>query len=508
MALAEALERGREQYPEKTAVISGDDRWSYADLDAITDRIAARLIGIGIRPGDRVALHFANRAELVQSYYACFRIGAVAVPLNTRLKGAELEYILNHSGARLYLGQHDLFSEIQGVRSGWNQIERIYLAGPYSDFPEVRPFSELTEAAADDIAFPAVDADAVAAILYTSGTTARPRGVTHTHRTLERKLAFHIQNAGLESTDIVAAAASMGHIAAFALQMLPTLAIGATLLLIPQFEPEPVLRAMEQHRSTQFFGLPVMYNALLLCPGASAFDLSALRWCLAGGDAVPTELQRRFRETFSAEISEGCGMTELVPYCINRQGGARREGSIGQPSAGVTLRIVDETGREVPPGEVGEIIARSDAAMVGYWNDPESTAATLKDGWLHTGDLGRVDADRYYWFVGRKKEIIVRGGSNISPLEVEEVLYQHPAVREAGVIGIPHESLGEQVAAFVALNEGANASSEELKQFLQARLAAYKVPETITFLPDLPKGPTGKIHRKTLRDQAVESLPT
>jgi long-chain acyl-CoA synthetase len=497
MALAEALTRGRDQYPEKTALISGDDRWSYAELDAITDRIGARLIGIGIRPGDRVALHFANRAELVQSYYACFRIGAVAVPLNIRLKGAELEYILNHSGARLYVGQHDLFSEVQGVRSCLNGIERLYLAGSRSDYPDAQPFDELTEPGADGVGFPAVDADAVAAILYTSGTTARPRGVTHTHCTLERTLAFHIRNAGLDSTDIAAAAASMGHIGT---RMLPTLAVGATLLLIPRFEPEAVLRAMEQHRATQFFGLPWMYNALLLCPGASAFDLSALRWCLAGGDAVPTELQRRFKETFGAEIFEACGMTELVPYCINRQGGARREGSIGQPSAGVALRIVDEIGREVLPGEVGEIIARSEAAMVGYWNDPESTAATLKDGWLYTGDLGKVDADGYYWFVGRKKEIIVRGGSNISPLEVEEALFQHPAVREAGVIGVPHASLGEQVAAYVALNDGVTASVEELQQFLRERLAAYKVPETITFLPELPKGLTGKIHRKTLRD--------
>jgi long-chain acyl-CoA synthetase len=196
-------------------------------------------------------------------------------------------------------------------------------------------------------------------------------------------------------------------------------------------------------------------------------------------------------------------MTELVPYCINRQGGNRKEGSIGQPSAGVTLRLVDESGCDVPAGEIGEIIARSEATMVGYWNDPGATAAALRDGWLYTGDLGRIDEDGCYWFVGRKKEIIVRGGSNISPLEVEEALYQHPAVREAGVIGVPHEALGEQVAAFVAVKEGTNPSVDELQQFLQDRLAGYKIPETIFFLPDLPKGPTGKIHRKTLRDRAA-----
>jgi long-chain acyl-CoA synthetase len=355
------------------------------------------------------------------------------------------------------------------------------------------------------VAFPAVADAAPAAIMYTAGTTARPRGVTHTHCTLERTLSFHIEIAGLTHQDIVAAAASMSHVAAFGIQMLPTLAIGATLLLISRFEPEPVLHALERHRVTQFFGLPVMYNALLNSPGAGSSDLSSLPWCLAGGDAVPTELQRRFKEVFGADVSEGCGMTELVPYCINRQGGDRKQGSIGRPSAGVTLRIVDERGRDVPPGEVGEIVAKSEAARVGYWNDPESTAATLRDGWLYTGDLGRVDADGWYWFIGRKKEIIIPGGSNVSPLEVEEALFQHPAVREADVAGVPDEHLGERVVAFVALKADASPSAEELQAFLREHLAAYKVPETITFLTELPKGLTGKIHRKTLREWAAVS---
>jgi long-chain acyl-CoA synthetase len=507
MALAEALKRGCERYPEKSALIAGDQTWSYARLDAVTDQIAARLLEDGVRPGDRVALHFCNCPELVQSYYACFKIGAIAVPLNVRLKGPELEYILNHSGARLYLGQHDLFPEVQSVRSGLSQIERFYLTEEYANFPDVRPFNELTTSEAARVDLPIISPDIVAAILYTSGTTAWPRGVTHTQRTLERKIAFQTENAKLDGTDVVAAAASMCHIAAFAVQMLPTLDVGATLLLISRFEPEAVLRAMEQHRVTQFFGLPTMYRALLHSPDASSADLRTLRWCLAGGDAVPTELQRRFTEVFGVELSEGCGMTELVPYCINRPGDERQEGSIGRPSAGVVLRIVDERGREAPPGEVGEIVAKCEATMIGYWNDPQATAAALKDGWLHTGDLGRMDVDGYYWFVGRKKEIIVRGGSNISPLEVEDALYQHPAVREAGVVGAPHDTLGEQVVAFVALREGAKPFAEELQQFLRSRLAAYKVPETITFLPELPKGLTGKIHRKTLRDWAAGSTP-
>lgn len=504
MALAEALRQSRERHPEKPALIVEDRTWSYAELDRITDQLGARLIGLGIRPGDRVALHFTNGPEIVFGYYACFKIGAVAVPLNVRLKGTELEYILNHCGARLFLGQPDLFAEVQPVRPGLKGVERFYLTAGGERFPETGSFDELLEGGVGETAFPPVAEDAVAAILYTSGTTTRPKGVTHTHRTLGRKVEFHCVNAGLEESDIVAAAASLCHIAAFALQMLPALSIGATLLVIPRFDPERVLGALARHRATQFFALPAMYNALVLHPGAAAYDLSSLRWCLAGGDAVPTELQRRFEATFWVPISEGCGMTEVVPYCINQQSAGPREGSIGKPSAGVALRLVDDAGRDVPAGEVGEIAVKSEAAMVGYWDDPEATAATLRDGWLHTGDLGRVDADGYYWFVGRKKEIIVRAGSNISPLEIEEVLCQHPAVKEAGVVGVPDERLGETVAAYIALKDGQEATPEELTRFLSERIAAYKVPDRITLLPELPKGLTGKIHRRTLKEWASQ----
>jgi long-chain acyl-CoA synthetase len=340
-------------------------------------------------------------------------------------------------------------------------------------------------------------------ILYTSGTTARPKGVTHTVRTLGHMADNGVQYSEAELGDLVGIVVPVCHV--FGLGMLiTTFAAGGTAVMIPRFEPLFVLEQMRRHAVSVFGGLPVMLNALVHAQGAAPFALPSLRACFAGGDAVPTELQRRFRDTFGVDVTEGCGMTEVQPYTVNPIDGRRRQGSIGLPAPGVTLRLVDPFGQDVPRGEEGEVLVRSTAMMIGYWNDPEATAATIKDGWLRTGDLARVDEDGYYWFVGRKKEIIIRGGSNISPLEVEEALYQHPAVREVGVVGTPDAALGEVVTAFIALK--AAATEDDFRQFLAPRMAAYKIPERIYFVPDLPKGLTGKVQRKALKDLAARSV--
>jgi len=278
---------------------------------------------------------------------------------------------------------------------------------------------------------------------------------------------------------------------------------GNTVVMIPRFEPAYLLAQIQEHGITVIGALPVMLNAMLHVPGAASYDLSRLRACFAGGDAVPTEVHRRFKATFGVDVTEACGMTEVQPYACNPLYGRGKTGSIGVPAPGARLRLIDALGRDAAPGEEGEVLVQSNAAMIGYWNDPDATAATIRDGWLSTGDLARVDEDGYYWFVGRKKEIIVRGGSNISPLEVEDNLYQHPAVREAGVVGVPSQAWGEIVHAFVALKNGAAATEEELKQFLGARIAAYKIPEVITFVPELPKGLTGKVQRRALKELAA-----
>jgi long-chain acyl-CoA synthetase len=507
MALGEALRRQRERHPEKRALLFEEQSWTYRQLDAITDRIAASLLQQGVQPGDRVALLFSNRPELVFVYYACFKSGAVAVPLNIRLKGPELEYVLNHCGARLLIGQDDLFPELQAVRGRLPAVERLYVSGDAAAFPGARPFAELARRLSAPVPFPEVTPEAVAAILYTSGTTARPKGVTHTHATLAQAAASMVTCGDVRPEDILAIATPLCHGSGFMGHLLPALRAGATALVIARPDPEVVLRAMARHHATWFAALPVLCSNLAHHPQAALYDLRSLRVCLSGGDAVPAELQQRFHATFGVQITELWAMTEVTPGCANPVAGGAKVGSIGLPAPGVTLRLVGPEGRDVPPGEVGEILVHGGSATVGYWDDPEGTAAALQGGWLRTGDLARVDENGYYWFVGRSKEIIIRGGSNISPLEVEEALYQHPAVREAGVVGVPDPTWGEIVHAYVARKDGHEVTEAALKRFLEARIAAYKVPEAIRFLPDLPKGPTGKVARKTLRQWAAGAPP-
>jgi long-chain acyl-CoA synthetase len=506
MSLGNCVINGSNLYSDKIAVIFANQAWNYQDLNEITDKIAASFISMGVGKGDRIAIHLSNCPEIVFCYYACFKIGAIAVPLNNRLKAPEIEFILNHCQAKICISQADLFGEIQAIRENTTSIEAYFTLRNNSIFSNVRPFEELLQPQAGEIEYPKFDDSAIAAILYTSGTTARPKGVTHTHKSLLLTTAYHSQQTNLTNADISGVMLPLCHIFGFALQMIAAVSVGATLVIIPHFEPALVLQNLQQHSVTKLYGLPVMYNALVNYPEIAAYRLDALQLCFAGGDAVPATLQQRFTKILGVEILEGCGMTEVIPYSMNPSE-AKRLGSIGKATQGMMLRIVNEKGEDVPQGEVGEIVVKSEAMMLGYWNQPEATAAVLKDGWLYTGDLAWMDEDNYYWFVSRQKEIIVRGGSNISPLEIEAVLYQHPSVKEAAVIGVPDTTWGEIVQAFVVLKEEYSTSKIELREFMNQRIAAYKVPENIAFMPELPKGLTGKIHRKTLRDWATATVP-
>lgn len=503
MPLADALQRAAERHPDKLALITPDRSWTFGEIDAAVTRLARALANFA--PGDRIALHFTNGYELPVCLYACFRKGLVAVPLNTRMKGAELAYVLNHCGARAYLGQANLYAEIHEARQSI-EVDDFFICGDRTPFADVADLGMLLDPPAmfdplQATALPHVAEDDVAVIMYTSGTTARPKGVTHTHRTLGTMASYGSAIAEARVGYITGVVLPACHI--FGLSALvATWMDGNTVVMIPRFDTTLVLEQLAAHRVTTFAALPVMLNALVHHPDAASYDVSTMKVCIAGGDAVATELQRRFKDTFGCDVTEACGMTEVQPYACNPLYGAGKVGSIGKAAPGATLRLVDAFDADVPPGEPGEVLVKSGAAMTGYWNDPENTAATIKDGWLSTGDLARVDEDGYYWFVGRKKEIIIRGGSNISPLEVEEALYQHPAVREVGVVGSPDPELGEIVVAFVAQKTGTTTSEEELQTFLASRMAAYKVPAHITFIPELPKGLTGKVQRKALKELA------
>jgi long-chain acyl-CoA synthetase len=500
MELLRLLHDAAQRNSSRSALRYDHRSWTFAELQEAINAIAAGLHDRRIRRGDRIAFLLPNGPELVFLHLACLKLGAIAVPMNVRLKGAELAYILSHSRARLAVIHADLYPNLQPVRGELKQIEALFLVGANQLPADCEPFDRLKSANAPPSS--AVENDDAAAILYTSGTTARPKGVTHTHRGLSATVRNFTAASHMTAADAVLGMLSMSHIFGYTLQLLSPLSVGATVLIAPTFDAANVLGLVARHRVTHLYGLPVMFDAIARQPLAESVDLSSLRYCLAGGDSVPATLHASMKSVLGLELYEGCGMTEVIPYALNRPGLENRRGSIGPPSAGMRLRLVDEAGQDVAEGTAGEILVASDGLTIGYWEDPEATAAVLQDGWFHTGDLGRKDEAGYYWFVGRRKEIIVRGGSNIAPLEVEGVLGEHPAVQEVAVVGVPHPTLGETVAAYVVLKAGGNCTQDELRHFAAERMAQYKVPDKVTFLNDLPRGTTGKVHRKTLKEWA------
>ncbi len=446
---------------EKLAVVCDGKGLTYAQFAAQAENVAQHWLRQGLRPGDRIALHLRNGIELAVSYYACFAAGFVAVPINNRLTPEEIAYVLDHSGARAYLSQPEL---------------RIQTSIPYWTF----------DSSADDMAtqapLPMPGAGDPCLLLYTSGTTARPKGVTHTQKTLAGNAAY-MDDWGLAAEDRTLLFTSMAHASGSIMMFVSSLWMGATVIIVPVFDAGDVLDTWERTSATFFMALPTQVRALLIEQHARPRNIASGRLAICGGDTVPVTLQEEYLALFGCVLLEGFGMTEGLPMLANRPA-VNRPGSMGRPLGDLELRVVDN-----------EMWVRGSAIAVGYWND-----TPFENGWLGTGDLVEVDADGFVWFRGRKKEIIVRGGSNISPQEVEETLYRHAAVAEAGVIGEPDAYWGEAVLAYVALREGHIASARELMAFARQHLAEYKCPVQVIFLPALPKGSTGKVQRRALKD--------
>lgn len=466
MTLGELLHSRSRENPAKTVLFCEDRTMSYEELDRSTTRLAGWFLDQGLRRGDRVAIHWSNRVETVQLFFGVWKAGLIAVPINLRLKPPEIAYILEHSEARMR------FSE-----------------------PEMAPLDGPT-----DVTLPEVDPDQVCAIMYTSGTTARPKGVAHTHRTLmeDSRLMAAVANR-LDSHDRTLVITQMMHAVGLYCTTLAAIQSGGSAVLLPAFDPAVVLDAIERFRCTYTFALPALMHIVAEEQARKPRDVGSLRTLMAGGDSVPVSLQERVQQLFWTPLQEGYGMTEAVPLIVNPKD-AIRQGMIGVAAPEVQVRVVDLDNRDVADGETGEIAVRSPGNCIGYWNDPAATEALLRNGWLHTGDLASRDAEGYYAFQGRKKEIIIRAGSNISPQEVEAALYQHPSVMEAGVVGMPDPILGQRVIAFVSLRPADAPSEKELIEFARERLADYKTPERVLFIEQLPKGLTGKLQRRALKE--------
>jgi long-chain acyl-CoA synthetase len=336
-------------------------------------------------------------------------------------------------------------------------------------------------------------------ILYTSGTTGTPKGAELTHSNLRRNCQIAARLFGLGAGAITLGALPLFHSFGQTCAMNATICAGGTLTLIPRFDPAKALEIIQRDRVTVFEGVPTMYGAMLHVPDRDRYDVSTLAICASGGSAMPVELMRGFEEAFGCKVLEGYGLSETSPVAsFNHPDRERKPGSIGTPVDGVEMKVVDDDGNNVPQGEPGEIVIRGHNVMKGYWNRPDATAEAVSDGWLRTGDVATVDEDGYFFIVDRKKDMIIRGGYNVYPREIEEVLYEHPAVREAAVLGVPDDELGEEVGAAVALKDGADASAAELRDFVKGQVAAYKYPRQVWFVDDLPKGPTGKILKREI----------
>jgi long-chain acyl-CoA synthetase len=482
--LSSWLEAVALRLPDKTALIVGDGAITYAQLEQRSRALACRLLEEGIRPGDRVGVHWANSVECALLLLTCLRAGIIALPINTRFKAGEIAYVMGHAGAVAWFSQPELAGIARAAASELDHPPAIR-----SILPEPLTAGVL----------PALAAASPAVIMYTSGTTARPKGVIHGHASLLAS-ARSMACMGFDENQVMLGTTSMMHASGLICTLLGTIDAGGTAVMMPAFDPARALELIQKYRCTMFAALPAMMQFILDEQQRHPRNIGSIRIGISGGDAVPLKLQERFLCLFpQACIQELYAITEVCPVaCGTVQ--ANRPGSVGRPVNGVAMRVLDGEGREVGDGEIGEFAVQGAGNFAGYWNDDAGTQAAFHNGWFLSGDLGYRDGDGFYWFKGRKKEIIIRGGSNISPQEVEEALYRHPAVREAGVIGAPHPVFGEEVVACIALREGHRATESELCAFARTHLADYKSPTRVIFLDMLPKGITGKVQRRALKD--------
>ncbi len=493
--------------PEKPCLSFLGQRQTYGDVDRASSAVAASLAALGLGAGDRVAVCLPNLPEFVATYFGILKAGMVMVPLNPLLKGPEIAYHLTDSGARALVAFGPFTSEAAAGLADAGQVPTFVVPFPSSEAPPPEGMTRFAELLGDHPVDPIrgdiwpTDAADTAVMIYTSGTTGHPKGAELSHFQLYMNCTVAGELFGCRSDDVALAVLPFFHV--FGLSSVLNLALryGGAVSIVPRFEAASVLDAIETDRVTVFLGVPTMFQAVL-GEDRSKRDLSSLRVAVSGGASMPGEIMRSFEEEFAIVVLEGYGLSETASGAsFNRNEHERKPMSVGKPLWGVEMRVVDDDDRPLPAGEenVGEIVIRGHNLMKRYHNRPQETADAMRNGWFHTGDLGYVDGDGFFFIVDRKKDLVIRGGYNVYPREIEEVLYQHPAVLEAAVIGKPDPRLGEEVVAVVVTKPDASVAAEELIAFAKARLAAYKYPRDVRFVASLPKGPTGKILKKELK---------
>jgi len=492
MTPIEALYYQAKRRARQTAFIAGDDVWTYRRLAQETERLAQALIARGLRPGDRVALHMFNRPELMVAYYACFRIGAIAAPLNTRFKTAELRPLLQRLRPSLYLGEAQLYPQVVPIEPAILGAGARFIVDGGAEDDRAQPWAELIERGGEASKLPDPDDSAPAVLLGTSGTTGLSKFVTHTPATLSA-ISDCCARLGFETKQTTVNAVPMMHASGF-VTMLASMRYGAPMVLFERFDADAVLDAIEPQRCSLMLGLPFMYIELLARQRRQARNVDTLRFCLTGGDVCPIDVQRDFVTVFGVPLRSVWASTEVVGSLIY----GLEPGPVSRIAPGAEIRIANDNGAPVPRGEVGELLLRGPNVTVGYWVDEERIDPATSDGWFRTGDLVRRGKTDDLWFVGRKKDLIIRAGSNISPAEVEQVLMTHPGVRDALVVGVPDATLGQRVAALVQLRDTPHGDVlDDILASTRAQLADYKVPERLKIVDEIPRNTLGKIDRRS-----------
>ncbi|MGW6392922.1 long-chain-fatty-acid--CoA ligase [Streptomyces sp. NPDC055103] len=493
--LALNLARTAAARPDAIAIQLDDQTLDYRSLDDRSARLAGWLETKGVGPGDRVAIMLPNIPHFAVAYYGVLRAGAVAVPMNPLLKSGEIGYAAGDCGARLILTWGAATAEA-GAAAADLGIECADVTDP--------GFGAALAAVAPREGIEDRDVDDLAVLLYTSGTTGRPKGARLTHGNLGSNTGAVARALAITASDTVFGGLPFFHVFGQTCGLNAAVLTGARITLLPRFDAAKALEILSRDRVTVMEGVPTMFLGLLAAADAAgstglADGTGDLRLCVTGGSAMPVEVLHRFEAVFGCPVVEGYGLSETSPVVtFGALDGPRKPGSIGTPIDGVHVRLVDDEGKDVPRGDVGEIAVQGPNVMAGYWNRPEADAAAFTEGWFRTGDLARRDEDGFYFIVDRKKDLVIRGGYNVYPREIEEVLYEHPAVAEAAVVGVPHAVHGEEIAAVVTLRPGAEATADDLRAFVKARVAPYKYPRIVQLVPGLPKGPTGKILKREI----------
>jgi long-chain acyl-CoA synthetase len=490
--LSSLLERTAADQPDRPAIRLDDFVLSYAELREAAGRMSTLLAEAGVEPGDRVGIMLPNVPAFPIAFFGALAAGAVVVPMNPLFKSREIAYYLSDSGAKVLIAWHTAAGEAaKGAADAGVQVLVAETADLAELIAEHAPATEVSDRGGED--------DAV--ILYTSGTTGQPKGAQLTHNNMTRNAEVVVRTLLRNSPDdVTMGCLPLFHVFGLTCGLNATVAAGGTLTLLPRFDGGKALEIIQRDQVTIFEGVPTMYAAMLHCPDGDPAQTATLRTCISGGASLPLEILREFEEKFGCVILEGYGLSETSPVAsFNLPDRERKPGSIGVPVEGVQMRLVDEQGQPSPEGEIGEIAIKGHNVMKGYLGKPEATAEAITDGWFRTGDLAKVDEDGFFYIVDRKKDLIIRGGYNVYPREIEEVLHEHPAVAEVAVIGIPHPDLGEEIGAAVALKPDSSATPAELRAFAREKVAAYKYPRQVWLVDALPKGPTGKILRREVK---------